>query len=107
MMQKYLLATASNNLLLSQTNASVSLEHVLGDNTTAVDVRLLLLVIVVGAVAVVGLEVLNQGVDVLIFLLLLDLGLDRRGGSSGGAGTGLLVEVTGGDVGVQRGRRRC
>lgn len=98
-------ATASNDLVLGQTNAGVGLEHVLGGDAGTVHVGLLLLLIVVGAaMAVVRLEVLDQSIDVLIFLLVLNLGLGRGGF---GNRAGLLVEATGRDLRVDRGRCRC
>lgn len=79
--------------------ATYSLEKLLGDNTTAVLVALLLFIVL--GVTVLGLEVLNEGVNVLIlFLILLNL---RLGGSVlSGRLLLFLVEVTRLDLRVQR-----
>lgn len=78
-----------------------SLQELLGDETATVLVALLLLVL--STVSVLGLEVLDQGVDVLIFVLVvLDLGLLGRGVL--GWGGVLLVEVAGLNLRVQRRR---
>lgn len=77
------------------------MQKLLRNETATVLVTLLLLGVL--AVSILGLEVLDQGVDVLIFVLLvLDLGLLRRGGL--GWGGVLLVEVAGLNLRVQRRR---
>jgi len=53
------LATTVHDLGLGKTNARVRLQHVLRDDATAVDIALLLLL---GAMAVLGLEVLDEGI---------------------------------------------
>lgn len=69
---------------LSQTDAGVGLKKLLGNETTTVGIALLLLLIFLD-VSVLRLEILDQGVDVLIFLLA-DLGLGLVGGGRvGGA----------------------
>lgn len=95
------LAATGDDLLLGKTDAGVRLEHLLGDDTAAVSVGLgLLLILVVDGVAIVGLEVFDEGINVLILLLVLD-GLLNSLNRSGV----LLVELAARDAGVQR--RRC
>lgn len=99
------LATAGSNLGLGQTNTAVSLKHVLGDSAGTVGRPLLVLIFVL--VAVLRLEILDQGIDVLVLIFRLILGGLGRGGLSGGRSVGgavgaLLVEATALDVGVQR-----
>jgi hypothetical protein len=101
---KTILATASGDFGLSQTNARVGLEHVLGDNTTTSGLSLLLLV--EDITTLLWLEVLNESVNVLILLLFVGDGLlGSLGGRSGSLSGALLVEATGLDGGVERGGR--
>ena len=77
-----------------------SLQELLRNETATVLVTLLLLGVL--AVSILGLEVLDQGVDVLIFVVrVLGLGLRGRGGLVLGV---LLVEVAGLNLRVQRRR---
>lgn len=77
------------------------LQELLRNETATVLVTLLLLGIL--AVAILGLEVLDQGVNVLILVLVvLSLGLLGRGGLDWGGV--LLVEVAGLNLRVQRRR---
>jgi hypothetical protein len=92
------LLSTGDNLSLSQTDTRVSLELVLGDDTTTTGGSLLF---VVDLMAVLGLEVLDQGVHVLIGLFIVG------DGSLGVVGSGrslssLLIEAASLDVGVQR-----
>jgi hypothetical protein len=90
--------SAGDNLSLSQADTRVSLKLVLGDDTATTGGGLLF---VVDLMAVLGLEVLNQGVHVLIGLFIVG------DGSLGVVGSGrslssLLIEAASLDVGVQR-----
>ncbi|CAF3594394.1 unnamed protein product [Fusarium graminearum] len=87
-----------DNLSLSQTNTRVSLELVLGDDTSTAGGGLL---VVVDLVAVLGLEVLDQGIHVLIGLLILGDG--SLGVVGSGSLSSLLIEAASLDVGVERG----
>ncbi|ROV95796.1 hypothetical protein VPNG_08757 [Cytospora leucostoma] len=70
------LLAACGDLSLSETSSSVLC--LFGNNTTASVVALLFLVII-QAVAILGFEIFDQGVDVLIFIfVVLDLGLVCR-----------------------------
>ncbi|PTD13270.1 hypothetical protein FCULG_00004147 [Fusarium culmorum] len=88
-----------DNLSLSQTNTRVSLELVLRDDTSTAGGGLL---VVVDLVAVLGLEVLDQGIHVLIGLLILGDG--SLGVVGSGSLSSLLIEAASLDVGVERGR---
>lgn len=91
------LAAAGHNLGLGETNPAVSLEHVLGDNASSAGLDLLLLFLM----AILGLEILDQGIHILIFFVVVR-------GTLGGSGvmmrhlSSLLVEAASLDVGVQR-----
>jgi hypothetical protein len=99
------LATAGDDLSLGKTKAAVGLEHVLGDGADAAGGDSLLIV-VDHLVAILGLEVLDQGVDVLILVIVDNGGLLLGGrdalGSGGAVGSLLVVEATRLNVGVQR-----
>lgn len=76
------------------------LEKLLRNDATTVLVALLVFLFL--AVAILGLEVLDQGVDVLVFILVV-LGLDLGGNVLGGCLV-LLVEVARLNLRVQRRR---
>jgi hypothetical protein len=89
---------SGDHLSLSQADTRVSLKLVLGDDASTARGGLLF---VVDLMAVLGLEVLNQGVHVLIGLFIVG------DGSLGVVGSGrslssLLIEAASLDVGVQR-----
>lgn len=96
LVETVLLAT-HGDLLLSETSARVGLELVLGDDPTGSRVVLLLLLLLFG-VAVLRLELVDQGVHVLVLLLIvvqwLAVGGGRRAGTANG-GLMLLAEVAG------------
>lgn len=97
------LAAASLNFGLGKTDARVSLEHVLGDSAAATGGSSLLLLLF-ELVSILGLEVVNEGINVLILIVIVDRGR-LGGGSTSGRGVllgALLVEAAGLDVGVQR-----
>jgi hypothetical protein len=97
------LAAASLNLRLGETDAGVSLEHVLGDSAATTGGGSLLLLLF-ELVSILGLEVVNEGINVLILIVIVDRGR-LGGGSTSGRGVllgALLVEAAGLDVGVQR-----
>jgi hypothetical protein len=58
---KTCLATSHGDFGLSQTLSRIGLEHVLGDNATA-SWSALLLLLPIGAVAILGFEILDQGI---------------------------------------------
>ena len=94
------LLLAHGDLLLSETSARVGLELVLGDDATGG--RVLLLLLLLFGMAVLGLELVDQGVHVLVLLILVQwllLGGVRRGAADGSLM--LLVEVAGLNVGVE------
>lgn len=100
------LAATRLDLRLSETHARVGLKHVVGDRAATTGGGLLLLVIEV--VAVLRLEVVDEGIDILILILIRvgNLGLLGSRGTLGGdvllAVGALLVEAAGLDVGVER-----
>lgn len=100
---KTVLATAGNNLSLGQTKSAVGLEHVVGDDTSSSAGTGLFLFFFKG-MAILGFEILDQGVNVLVFFLVFSRGvLLGRDGLGRGLGT-LLVEVARFYIHVERGR---
>jgi hypothetical protein len=100
------LLAAGKDLGFRKTNTGVGLEHVFGDLATTTGGLLFFLL---ELVTILGLEVLDQGVNVLIFLLILNRGLGGLLGSNTTLGRdllngALLVEAARLDVGVER---RC
>lgn len=81
-------------------NATYGLQKLLGDDTATVLVALLVLFIL--DVAILRLEILDQGIDVLVLLLVI-LHLGLLGGGRGGSAL-LLVEVTRLNLRIQRRR---
>lgn len=68
------LLPSRQNFAGRETNASISLEEVLGDGTSATGLRNLVIITVVDG-RILRFELLNQGVDVLVLILILgDLG---------------------------------
>lgn len=91
------LLAASDNLCLRETDPRVGLELVLRNDTSTTGGGLL---VVVDLVAILGLEILDQGVHVLIGLLILGNG--SLGVVGSGSLSSLLIEAASLDVGVQR-----
>ncbi|KAI6756513.1 hypothetical protein HG530_011111 [Fusarium avenaceum] len=90
-------ATTSDNLSLSKTDARVGLELVLGNDTATAGLSLFFFI---DLMAVLGLEVLDQGIHVLVGLLIF--GNRSLVGVGGGSLSSLLIEAASLDVGVER-----
>jgi len=90
-------ASTSDNLSLSKTDTRVGLELILGDDTAAAGLGLFFFI---DLMAVLGLEVLDQGIHVLVGLLIFGNG--SLVGVGGGSLSSLLIEAASLDVGVER-----
>jgi hypothetical protein len=90
-------ASTGDNLGLGETDTRVGLELILGNDTATAGLSLFFFI---DLMAVLGLEVLDQGIHVLIGLLIFGNG--SLVGVGGGSLSSLLIEAASLDVGVER-----